>query len=74
MTRQQISQTIAALVVVLGIVAAADPELVPVPVQRWALLLGSIVSAAAGALGFNVPRGSGTANVEDVPRYQRHDR
>jgi hypothetical protein len=55
MARQRISQYVAAALVVLGIVAAADPELIPPLVQRWALLAASIVGGVAGALGFHTP-------------------
>lgn len=56
MTREQISKAVAALIVVLGIVAAADPELIPPLVGRYALLLGAAVTGVAGAFGFNLGR------------------
>ena len=65
MTREQISKAIAALIVVLGIVAAADPELIPPLVGRYALLLGAAVNGVAGALGFNTGRPTAPSEQPD---------
>lgn len=75
MTREQISKAVAALIVVLGIVAAADPELIPPLVGRYALLLGAAVNGVAGAFGFNVaaPAAKPATPASIPPRYQRHD-
>jgi hypothetical protein len=76
MTRERISQAVAALIVVLSIVGAADPEMVPKDVARWALLGVAIVQGIAGAFGFN----TGTRKAAEattgaaLPRYQRHDK
>lgn len=55
MSRERISQGVAALVVVAGILAATDPDLVPPLVAQYALLAGSIVGGIAGAFGLNTP-------------------
>lgn len=55
MTRERISQTIVATIVVLGIVGAADPAMIPDVAARWALLAIAVVQGVAGAFGFNTP-------------------
>lgn len=55
MTRERISQIITALMGVLGVLAAADPELVPMDIARWIMLAMGAVAAVASAFGFNTP-------------------